>query len=209
MSYGPAEIKQTTGSQRRLAAAGRRLFGKRLFIGLAVALIGIALLSPKPFFGPGNRVTQGIAILLVLGGLAIRAWGSGSAGTHTRSATIQAPRLVTGGPFAYVRNPIYTGTMCLGFGMALLIGDPLAFLLAAIAFAILYFSIVPAEEHFLQQQFGAEYSRYCEAVPRLIPRLVPWRGREPAPFQWRAATGELRIGLIVTAIYLALHLDSY
>src|SRR4051794_25243619 len=121
MSCAPVDNQQRSRWHSRLALAGRRLFSKRLFIGLAVALLGLELLTPKPFFAPGHRLVQSCALVLVVLGLALRAWGSGCAGTHTRSATIEAPRLITGGPFAYVRNPIYTGTMCLGFGMALLI----------------------------------------------------------------------------------------
>lgn len=187
-----------------LVAWGRRIFGRRLFVGLAVAIVGIELLVPVPLFAPGHRVFQSLAILLVLGGLGLRMWGSGCAGKHTRTAQIEAPRLITGGPFAYVRNPIYAGTMCLGFGMAALIGDPKAYLLAAVAFVFLYLGIVPAEEEFLRQQFGAAYARYCAEVPRFLPRLRPWPGRVKQAFHWPAAKGEIVIALWAMGIYLAL-----
>ena len=187
-----------------LVGWGRRIFGRRLFVGLAVALAGIELLVPTPFFAPGHRLFQTLAIFIALGGLALRAWGSGCAGKHTRTGKIEAPQLITGGPFAYVRNPIYTGTMCLGFGMAALIGDPKAYLLAALAFLFLYLGIVPAEEEFLRRQFGAAYARYCAEVPRFLPRFRPWSERGRQAFHWRAATGELFIALWAMGIYLAL-----
>jgi protein-S-isoprenylcysteine O-methyltransferase Ste14 len=136
-------------------------------------------------------------------GLALRAWASGCAGGHTRSAEIEAPQLVTDGPFAYMRNPIYVGTILLGFGMAALIGDPLAFLLAAIAFFVLYMAIVPAEEEFLGRQFGAAYAHYRAEVPRFLPRLQPWPGREKHTFQWSAMRGELVVAIWAIGIYLA------
>ncbi|MEQ1861410.1 MAG: isoprenylcysteine carboxylmethyltransferase family protein [Chthoniobacteraceae bacterium] len=173
------------------------MFRRRLFVGLAPALVGLAVLDPLPFFRAGS--VPGIAAIVV--GLAVRAWGAGCAGLHTRSARIEAPRLITGGPYAHVRNPIYCGTICIGLGMAALLGDPLAFVLSAIAFVILYATIVPAEEAFLREQFRAGYDEYCRAVPRLIPRLGPWSGRTRAPFQWRATLGELRIALLLVAIY--------
>jgi len=185
-------------------AFGRRIFGRRLFVGLAGALVGIELLVPVPFFAPGHRISQSVAILFALSGLALRAWGSACAGKHTRTAQIEAPRLITDGPFAYVRNPIYAGTMCLGFGMAALIGDPKAYVLAAIAFLFLYLGIVPAEEAFLRQQFGSAYAHYCAEVPRFLPRFRPWPGRVKQSLHWRAATGELFIALWATGIYLAL-----
>lgn len=187
-----------------LVGFGRRIFGWRLFVGLAVAAAGIELLVPAPFFAPGHRLFQSVAILIALGGLGLRAWGSGCAGKHTRTERIEAPQLITSGPFAYVRNPIYAGTMCLGFGMAALIGDPKAYLLAALAFLFLYLGIVPAEEEFLRRQFGAAYARYCAEVPRFLPRFRPWPGRGKQAFHWRAATGELFIVLWAMGIYLAL-----
>src|SRR5260221_109526 len=124
-----------------LAGLGRRIFGWRLMVGLAVAIAGIEWLSPVPFFAPGHRVSQSIAIFVALGGLALRAWGSGCAGSHTRTAQIEAPRLITGGPFAYTRNPIYTGTMCLGFGVAGLIGDSKAYFPVPVPLAFFYFRL--------------------------------------------------------------------
>ena len=173
-------------------------------VGLIVAGVGIEWISPAPFFAPGHRLWQSLAVLFVVAGLALRAWASGCAGRHTRAAKIEAPRLVTDGPFAYMRNPIYAGTMCLGFGVAALIGDPRAYLLAALAFFFLYLSIVPAEEEFLSRQFGAAYARYRAEVPRFRPRLRPWPGRVKAAFHWRAVRGELGIAFWVVGIYLAL-----
>lgn len=187
-----------------LVGLGRRIFGWRLMVGLAVAVAGIEWLQPVPFFAPGHRIVQSLAILFALAGLALRAWGSGCAGRHTTTAQIEAPRLVTGGPFAYLRNPIYAGTMCLGFGMAALIGDPRAYFLAALAFALLYIGIVPAEEEFLRKQFGEAYLQYCAAVPRFLPRLRPWSGRVRQAFHWRAARGELATLCWAAGIYLAL-----
>jgi protein-S-isoprenylcysteine O-methyltransferase Ste14 len=192
-----------------LAALGRMVFGKRLFLGLAVACVGLEALRPRPLFSQGHRLGHSLDLLAVAAGLTVRAWGGGCAGTHTRSGKIEAPRLITGGPYAYVRNPIYGGTIILGFGMAALIGDPLGFGLAALAFALLYFGIVPAEEEFLLHQFGADYERYRRAVPRFIPRLRPWPERAPTGFSWSAARGELFITLILVGIYGALLVEEY
>jgi len=193
----------------RLAYIGGKLFRVRLAVGLIVTLAGLELVRPTPFFGSRYRLIHAFALVLIAAGLALRAWGAGSAGSHTRSGVIEAARLATGGAFAYVRNPIYLGSMWIGFGMAALIGDPWAFLLAAVAFGILYFSIVPAEEEYLFRRFGQEYRRYRESVPRFIPRLRPFPGREQMPFAWRAVYGELFMALFLTGIYIALLFEEY
>ena len=173
-------------------------------VGVAVAIPGIEWLDPAPFFARGHRLIQSAAVLCALAGLALRAWASGCAGGHTRTAQIEAPQLVTDGPFAYMRNPIYVGTICLGFGMAALIEDPRAYLLAAIAFGVLYLAIVPAEEEFLDRQFGVDYARYRAEVPRFLPRLRPWPGRVKRAFHWPAVRGEFVIALWAIGLYLAI-----
>jgi len=192
-----------------LPTFGRLIFARRLYVGLAVAAIGVEVLSPKPFLQRPYFFSQMLGLVAIALGLVLRAWGSGCAGTHTRSASIEAQRLVTGGPFAYVRNPIYLGSIFIGMGMSAVIGDPLAYALTAIVFCVLYFGIVPAEEEHLARTFGAEYESYREAVPRLIPRLQPWAGRTENLFQWNAARGEVFIAALLTAIYLALQFEEY
>jgi hypothetical protein len=39
--------------------------------------------------------------------------------------------------------------------------------------AAVYATIVPHEEAFLHGQFGTEFERYCERVPRVVPQLEP------------------------------------
>ena len=205
------EITDDAGATRfpRLAQLGRRLFPFRLVLGVVVALVALEFLTLKPFFSPGYRVAHVLALAIITGGLSLRAWGAGSAGRHTRSGTIEAVQLATGGPFAYLRNPIYAGSICLGLGMSLLIGDPAAFVVTGLVFVILFVAIIPAEEAFLQREFGAEYETYLMEVPRLIPRLRPWPGRTERPFQWRAVFGECGILLVLCAIYSALLLEEH
>jgi protein-S-isoprenylcysteine O-methyltransferase Ste14 len=192
-----------------LPILGRKLFPFRMLIGIIVVLIALEWICPTPFFGRDYRLIHMAAILVIFTGLALRAWGAGSAGGHTRSGQIEAPRLATGGPFAYVRNPIYTGSMLIGLGMSMLMGDPKAFAFAACVFAFLFLAIVPAEEDFLVRQFGEEYLEYRQSVPRLIPRLTPWHGQSKTRFQWHAVRGELVIMLLLATIYGAFVAEEY
>lgn len=187
-----------------LAYAANQIFRFRMLFGLVVAALALKWMTPAPFLA-GKYCFLHIAGIFVTGsGLALRAWGSGTAGWHTRSSTIEAPGLITGGPFAYVRNPIYLGSILIGIGMSTIISDPRAFLFAFAAFAILYLAIIPAEERYLSAQFGDAYATYRSAVPRMLPRLTPWPGRGESNFQWSALLGEALILLLLIAIYAAL-----
>jgi len=191
------------------ANLGGVVFRMRLYVGLAFAFVGIEVLVPNAFMQPPHVASQILGLFGVVSGLTLRAWGSGCAGGHTRSGKIEGDRLVTGGPFAYVRNPIYAGTIVLGIGMSALIGDPLAYGLTSMAFAVLYLGIIPAEEKHLTRSFGVEYMRYCAEVPRLIPRRRRWPEGSEVVFRWDAARGEWVIALIVVGIYWALYFEEY
>ena len=188
----------------RLAAVGARIFQHRLHVGLAAVALAAFVYRPRNFFGAHVIAGVIVSLLLVLAGLLLRAWAAGCAGGHTRLATIEAPRLSTGGPFAYVRNPIYLASVILGIGMVGLLGDPWMLALCIGVFVFLYTAIVPAEERFLRGQFGAAYERYCAHVPRLLPRLRPWPEAEPRPFDRAATVGDARLALILVAIYAGL-----
>ena len=193
----------------RCAAIGRRIFHRRMHVGLAAVGLGALLFHPRPLFGEHQRAGAAASIALVLLGLAGRAWAGGSAGRHTREASIEAPRLATGGPYAYVRNPIYLASIVLGLGMVLLLGDLWMTALYVGVFIFLYTSIVPAEEEFLRRQFTAEYELYCAHVPRILPRLRPWPGARSQPFEWSTLLHEARLGLILIAIYAGLHAAAW
>ena len=188
----------------RFAAVGVRIFQHRLHVGLAAVLLATLVYRPRNFFGAHATAGTIVSLLLVLAGLGLRAWAAGCAGGHTRRATIEAPRLSTGGPFAYVRNPIYLASIILGLGMVGLLGDPWMLGLYIAVFVFLYTAIVPAEERFLRGQFGDAYARYCANVPRLVPRLRPWAGAEQRPFDRAATVGDARLALLLVAIYAGL-----
>jgi protein-S-isoprenylcysteine O-methyltransferase Ste14 len=180
------------------------IFHHRLQVGLAAVAFAGLIVHPRNIFGPWAVSGHIACVLLVVTGLALRAWAGGSAGRHTRKATIEAPQLATGGPFAYVRNPIYLASIILGLGMVGLLGDPWMFALYVAVFVFLYGAIVPAEEQFLRREFGEQYARYCAHVPRLWPRFRRWSGAQAAHFDRYVVLGEVRLGLVLVGIYVFL-----
>ena len=200
---------ETASPAESSSKLSRFIFSHRLHVGLAVVALAGFVVKPGNVFGRHRALGVSISIGLVLLGIALRAWGGGCAGAHTRNATIEAPRLVTGGPYAFVRNPIYLASIVLGLGMVGLIGDPWMFGLYVGVFIFLYTSIVPAEEAFLRRTFPEEFAHYCENVPRMIPRLRPWRDAAPVRFARSAIFGEARLGLVLAGIYGFMRLAAW
>lgn len=156
-------------------------------------------------------MSAGIAVV-VLGEL-IRFWGVSIAGSETRTTgTVGGTYLITTGPFAYVRNPLYVGNILLytGVGIMSMALFPWLLIVAVLWFVCQYTLIVLQEEAYLAGHFGKAYAEYRRNVHRFLPRLTPYRDASPAPKRVSIAEGlasERRtlqaIGL-VTLVLLAL-----
>lgn len=97
-------------------------------------------------------------------------------GLGTPAPVAPTARLVVGGVYRHVRNPMYLAVLSVIGGQAVWFGSAgLAIYGAMVALAFAVFVRV-YEEPTLSGQFGAEYERYRAAVPAWIPRLTPWRG---------------------------------
>jgi protein-S-isoprenylcysteine O-methyltransferase Ste14 len=95
-------------------------------------------------------------------------------GLGTPAPIAPTRRLVVGGLYRYVRNPMYLAVEATIVGQAVILGRP-ALLLYALAFAIAVASFVRLyEEPTLSRQFGGEYDAYRRAVPGWWPRRTPF-----------------------------------
>jgi protein-S-isoprenylcysteine O-methyltransferase Ste14 len=116
------------------------------------------------------------AVLTLISGELLRIWSVTYAGNCTRSRRLKALTLVTAGPYAFTRNPIYLGNFLMGFGL-IVISDAFAVLPFFVAlFVLQYRLIVRGEESFLAERFGLEYDFYRRTVPRWWPKIHALRG---------------------------------
>ena len=97
-------------------------------------------------------------------------------GLGTPAPVAPTRRLVVGGLYRYVRNPMYIAVASVIAGQALVLGRP-GLLLYAVAFGAVVWSFVRLyEEPTLAATYGEEYDAYRRAVPGWHPRLRPWTG---------------------------------
>ena len=91
-------------------------------------------------------------------------------GTGTPAPVAPTERLVVGGLYRYVRNPMYLAVAGIVVGQALVLGQ-LELLLYAGAFLVVTAAFVHGyEEPTLARRYGAQYERYRRAVPAWWPR---------------------------------------
>ena len=146
--------------------------------------------TPIPFllvmvwFARPTVISMVVGFAVVFIGEMIRFWGVSIVGAETRTTgRVGGTYLITSGPFAYVRNPLYVGNMLLyaGVGIMSMALFPWMLVVAVAWFYIQYFLIVTREEEYLAETFGEEFAAYCRNVRRFVPRLTPYRSPRPAP----------------------------
>jgi protein-S-isoprenylcysteine O-methyltransferase Ste14 len=84
---------------------------------------------------------------------------------------VEGHRLVTGGPYALVRHPIYTGMLGLLLATALTYSRWPALVAGLCVFAVGTTVRVRSEERLLRAAFGAEFDAYARRVPAIVPGL--------------------------------------
>lgn len=172
---------------------------------LALPAVSLAL------FGRPTPGSIALGVPIALAGEALRCWAVGYSGVTTRADTVTAPKLVTAGPYGYVRNPLYVGNFltALGFTIAFTGGRSPA---ARAAFAVaglgtmlgVYAAIVPLEEAYLRTTFGDAFDAYVASVPRVVPLRTPARPQHGSYDASVIANAESRTFVTFGAMLLAL-----
>jgi len=86
-----------------------------------------------------------------------------------KNRQVYAEGLVQGGIFAHCRNPLYLGNFFILLGVGMASNSLLFFAIGLPFFIFAYWAIIAAEENYLHNKFGEEFTSYCSRVNRLIP----------------------------------------
>ena len=121
---------------------------------------------------PGGRawpVVGGLALIAL--GIGLRAWSIATLGRFFQyRIEVQAGhRLVTGGPYRYVRHPSYSGIALVLAGIALAMGDVRSLAAVAVLGGAGLALRIRAEERQLTEALGPEYERFAAQRKRLVP----------------------------------------
>jgi protein-S-isoprenylcysteine O-methyltransferase Ste14 len=162
-----------TTADERAARRSKRLGKIRL---VAIWLAGLALVA-LAFYARPDPVGWGAGLVVAGLGVAMRSWAAGY--------LIKSKALITGGPYAYVRNPLYLGRVLIGTGMCVAARAPeglglpaypwpnVAVIAAFYAFFFGYY--MPRKERVeparLLEYHGEAYARYRDAVPSIVPNF--------------------------------------
>jgi protein-S-isoprenylcysteine O-methyltransferase Ste14 len=157
-------VRQEPDTTTRL---GGWLFRHRtaLPLPLAAAILGLGIGQA----GPSARLVA-VGVVVTLAGEALRLWGVHHIGAISRTRADRLGPLVSSGPFARVRNPLYLGNIAIWVGFALTAGLAWFASVIVILLGLEYHAIVRWEEQLLESRLGEAYREYAARVPRWAPR---------------------------------------
>jgi protein-S-isoprenylcysteine O-methyltransferase Ste14 len=142
--------------------------------GTSVVLVPYLLLY---YFGTGSPVSiEGIryaGLPMIILGAMTALWcmlDFARKGKGTPAPFDPPRKLVLGGLYRWVRNPMYIGILLLLVGEALYFEAPSLLVYTLIVFVCFHLFVVAYEEPKLKEKFGDSYTHYCHTVPRWIPR---------------------------------------
>ncbi len=182
---------------------------------------GVRYLFPKPYadFVAKLRVPCGFLLLVTFAllsrpsaasiriglpvacvGLLLRGWAAGHLAKNLE--------LATSGPYAYIRNPLYAGTLIVASGIVIAGRNAWLAAIFAAVFSLVYLPVIELEEQHLRNIFPA-YGFYAERVPRLFPG-GRWSAAQPGKFSWtlylRNEEYKALLGLLAAVVWLLFRL---
>src|SRR5919112_439011 len=169
--------------RRSTAAVGSALFFL-LAPGVVVGLVPWALTGgwqvrePLPYWAPA-RMLGGVVLLAGVIALVQAFVRFVVEGLGTPAPVAAPERLVVGGAYRHVRNPMYVAVVTAIVGQALLLGQLGLLVYAGITWLVVAAFVRFYEEPALSSRFGADYEAYRRAVPAWWPRLRPWEPDGP------------------------------
>ena len=135
---------------------------------------GFVLIAAFLYFAAPDTRSLAVGVPVAFVGLCLRAWAAGHLEKNRQ--------LAVSGPYRFVRNPLYLGTLIVALGFAIAARRREVAILFAVVFGGVYLPVIELEEQHLRKLFPS-YEEYASRVPQLIPRL---RGPgNPRPFAWR------------------------
>lgn len=148
------------------APAGAWLFRYRSILPVPLALILLLVRKGEAH----SRWPIAAGVVLVAGGQVLRLWSVRHIGTISRTRTTRFGPLMTAGPYAIVRNPLYVGNWLLWTGFAvwsrLLWMVPVAWAI----FFVQYRAIAAWEAAFIRSKYLGAYDAYARRVRPWMPR---------------------------------------
>jgi len=189
--------------QTAIERVGKALFPFRGIPGIVFFLLLLLGVGPKATYSMPWQITG----LLCLGfGEWMRLISRRYIGRSSSTRKVKVSRLVTGGPYRHVRNPIYVGNLFILIGFGFTSG----FLWTVAVFfplmTVYYYLIATFECRMVLHNFPEEGQKFVDTVPAWIPSLTPKPVKASEPVPWAEVfrrEGNTLLGIGIALLVLA------
>ena len=108
--------------------------------------------------------------ILIIAGLALLTWAQVTFLRHGTAIIPNRPAstMVTSGPYAFTRNPMYVSLIVLYIGLSLLTGILWPIIILPVVLILLTVLVIRREERYLDSAFGADYAEFRKRVRRWV-----------------------------------------
>jgi protein-S-isoprenylcysteine O-methyltransferase Ste14 len=164
-----------TKTTQRIEPAGSRIL-RALTLLIVIVLLSTTRI-PLPWLyrqlWPSDMWSFSIGAAVTVVGLLFAVWGRQHLASNWSSAVTikQGHELITTGPYALVRHPIYTGILTGFLGTAIALSQ----VRGVIGFVLMFFAFwtkLRMEEEWMHSQFGETYATYAHETAALLPYLL-------------------------------------
>lgn len=156
---------------------GRLLVALRIAFALPLYAVLLAYLIEPRWVAWGSFTlpdgVRWVAVAAAFGLIPVVVWIFRGLGTNVSETVLtkEGQRLVTHGPYRWVRHPLYTAGLALLACLSLIAANWMLLGMTAVAAVGIAAGVVPREERALLALFGAEYEAYRARTGRFLPRM--------------------------------------
>mgnify|MGYP001590268887 CR=1 FL=1 len=153
-----------------------------------------------------DEVAEILGVVLILLGQLFRISARGYKSEHSQNGR----SLITTGPYAAVRNPMYLGILLIGLGIVFVLFNWWVVIIFLFVFIVRYLLLIFKEEKKLLALFPQTYQDYCRRVPRIFPSIRILVGKDIGEYlPLRLSWVKREIGSILTVLLITLFIESW
>ncbi|MCE9635919.1 MAG: hypothetical protein K8T90_09455 [Planctomycetes bacterium] len=177
--------------------------GRNRALGVVRLVVVWAVAAGLAWFGKPSRIEWAVGLAFTALGESLRVWAAGY--------LVKTKELITGGPYARVRNPLYLGRLLILTGVA--IAAPMPYysnlIVLAVGYAVFFFYYLPRKERVepkrLEEVHGQPFREYFDAVPAIFPAIRPYANRRGS-WKWAnfSKNEELLMVVSLTVFFVVL-----
>ena len=151
--------------------------GPLLLLPLAAVVIAVYAAAPQPLGWaslPFPEALRWAGLAVAVAAFALLQWAQAALGRNwsLRAQRLSSHELVVGGPYHWVRHPMYTAGLLATVSVLLLSANWLVGGIWLAMHAWQFALKIPLEEGLMTEQFGDAYRQYARTTGRLIPRIL-------------------------------------